>query len=258
MIRTFNYTGRKPIPKEHVQIRLSRTAAEMNFDALLEFKDLRFPESARVFVEAYHQSVYMRFDFGTVGSPKVPAPEERRLVSFYNGSPVNFRVKIVDESGADGKILGVADAIRPQRDDDLSRKNPLIPVRIVGGMGQEIWRVVWDAKGPIVELNQELPGIKERIIKESRFRSLIMPEVLRTVLAQIVSSSLDENEDYTEAAENWFKFAANFYPEKPPIDDRSITKIQEWVQAVVKSFCEKHQFFAHWKDAVIPSEDIAS
>lgn len=255
MIRTFNYTGRKPLPKDQIQIRLHRTVPAMSFDAvLMDFEKLQQPESARVFIEAYHQSVYMRFDFGTVGQIRIPAPEDRRLKEFYDGSPVNFRVKIVDESGEHGKILAEADAIRPVRDDDENNRDPLIPVRTVGGMGQEIWRVTWEASRPVLELNQEMAGIKERLIKETRFRSLILPEVFRTVLTQILSSSLDESDDFSEISERWFKFAAILSSEEPPLrDDRSVPKIQEWVQGIIKPFSAKHQFFDHWKEAINPS-----
>jgi hypothetical protein len=92
------------------------------------------------------------------------------------------------------------------------------------------------------------------LIKETRFRSLILPEVFRTVLTQILSSSLDENDDYSEISERWFKFAAILSSDEPPtLDDRSVSKIQEWVQGVIKPFSAKHQFFDHWKEAINPS-----
>jgi hypothetical protein len=256
MIRTFNYTGRKSLPKEQIQVRLHRTVPAMSFDAaLMDFDKLQFPDSARIFVEAYHQSVYMRFDFGTKGSITIPPVEERFLADFYDGSPVNFRVKIVDESSEHGQILAEADAIRPVRDDDDVKGNPLLPVRMVGGMGQEIWRLVWDSRGPIVELNQELPGIKERLIKETRFRSLILSGVLREVLTHVLSFGLDESDEYEEMATKWLKFASKYYAEEPPTPDErgSIGKVQEWVQQVLKPFCEKHQFFNHWKEAINPT-----
>src|SRR4051812_26464943 len=102
MIRRFNYTGREKLPADHINLRLHRNGHGMLFDAQITGVDaLGFPGSAKVFVEAYHQATYMRFDFGTVASIQIPP--DRALTQFYDGSPVNFRVKVVDTSTETGR-----------------------------------------------------------------------------------------------------------------------------------------------------------
>jgi hypothetical protein len=243
MIRRFNYTGRRRLPAEQIDLRLHRNEGGMDFDVQITGLDtLGFPGSARVFVEAYHQATYMRFDLGTVAS--IQTPPERSLSAFYDGSPVNFRVKVVDTSTEAGRILAVADRLHPVRHDD----DPLLPVRMVGGMEQEMWRVIWDATGPVLELNQEYPGIKETLLKKHTFRSLLIPEVLRTVISRILSEEMDRDEEYGERAKLWLKFVATFHSEQEP-QDREPAIVDAWVNNAMRAFCTRHRFFDAWKTA---------
>jgi len=252
MIRRFNYTGRRKLPTENISLRLLRRDGAMSFEAqIVNFDTLGLPGSSQIFVEAYHQSTYMRFDFGTIAQPQIPP--DRELTEFYDGSPVNFRVKIVDTSGETGRILAVADRLNPFRDDDEIKGDPLIPVRMVGGMGQEIWRVVWGASGPVLELNQEQAGIKETVLKKPIFRSMVLPEVLRTVLTRILIDEMDRDEEYAERAKLWLKFAATFHNEAEP-DDRESPIVDGWVNRAVQSFCSRHRFFDAWRTAQQPKE----
>ena len=66
MIRKFNYTGRKKIRRSDVRIDLLRDDDNRRyFNISLHLADLELPETARVYVEAYHRSGYQRYDFGT-------------------------------------------------------------------------------------------------------------------------------------------------------------------------------------------------
>ena len=66
MIRRLNYTGRRKIPRENIHITLFRNNGVDEFDAVIRLADLELPDSARLFVEAYHKSDWMRFDYGTL------------------------------------------------------------------------------------------------------------------------------------------------------------------------------------------------
>jgi len=250
MIRRFNYTGRRSLPTDKIAIFLRRDNGEMTFDAQLpQFDGLGMPSAARVYVEAHHQSTYMRFDFGTIGTPVTPL--DRKLRIFYDGSPVNFRVKIVDTSSGTGQLLAVADHLQPVRNDDDTKREPLIPVHLVGGMNQEIWRVNWDDQGPILELNQEQSGIKESILYKHLFRSLILPEVLRSVLTRILMERRDESSEGDEVEERikmWMKFAYEFVDDKPQDGEaRDYENVTEWVNSVVKAFCSRNRIFDVWQ-----------
>ena len=73
MIRRFNYTKRQRIAPGRVQMRLRNAGTpEMSFDADMKLADSDLPPAARVFVEAYYKSSYMRFPFGTIASTLAP------------------------------------------------------------------------------------------------------------------------------------------------------------------------------------------
>jgi hypothetical protein len=118
MIRRLNYTGRRKIPRESVRISLYRNGSVGEFDAFIRTDGLELPLSARVFVEAYHKSDWMRFDFGAVGEPVIP--QDRKLTKFYDGARILFRVKVVSTDGETGKILAEVDRLTPLSADDDS------------------------------------------------------------------------------------------------------------------------------------------
>jgi len=113
MIRRFNYTGRKRILREDVPISLTGSKPIWGFDIdLTRITSYEFPPSARIYVEAYEQASYMRFDFGSV-EKIAPVSKDARVLSEFEGSDgVRFRIKVVDAS-LDAKVLAEADGILP-------------------------------------------------------------------------------------------------------------------------------------------------
>ena len=111
MIRRFNYTGRKKIPRDSIHITVLKGLEGREFEANIRAADLDLPADARLFIEAHHKSDYMRFDFGTVGAQRPPA--DRRLTAFYEGARILFRVKVVAVGDQAGKIIAEADQIKP-------------------------------------------------------------------------------------------------------------------------------------------------
>src|ERR1700728_3479645 len=93
--RRLNYTSRHKINREHAQIVTHDGAAggPPTFDATLTLAGYSLPGPARVFVEAYRQTAWQRFDFGTIGI--CTPPENRLLTEFGVMDGVQFRVKVV-------------------------------------------------------------------------------------------------------------------------------------------------------------------
>jgi hypothetical protein len=253
MIRRLNYTGRRKIPRDLIRISLYRNGGVDEFDAFIRTDGLELPPSARVFVEAYHKSDWMRFDFGSVGVPALPA--DRRLTAFYEGVRVLFRVKIVSADGDAGKILAEADRLSPLSPDEDSDRDPLLPVRTVAGMRDQIWRVMWE-NGPVLELNKGEPEIKHLLTTDPRFKWLVLPEMLRTILTRLLAEEMDED-DETSQVKRWLEFAASLHPDPPPrAEDRDPELIENWVDEVVSAFCRRHRALDHWKLAVKPQDDL--
>lgn len=256
MIRRLNYTGRRKIPRDRIHISLFRTAGLEEFDAVLKVQDLDLPETARVFVEAYHKSDWMRFAYGTVGAPAIPA--ERRLTAFYPGARVLFRVKVVSAGEESGKILAEVDRLTPVSADDDRIREPLLPVRVVGNLGDQVWRLAWNG-GPVLELNAAEPEIKHLLTGDSRFKWLILPEVFRSVLTRVLAEEMDEPEEAGEetVAGRWLKFAASLHPEPPPAaEGRDAETTAAWVDDIVAAFCRRHRALAHWRSAIRPGDDL--
>jgi hypothetical protein len=129
MIRRFNYTGRRKIAKEHARISIRQADGVATFAADLSLKRYGFPAAARVFVEAFRQTVLMRFDWGTIGHPE--RPPRIALSEFASTEGLWFRVKVVDAQGNDSspaRILGLANKITPAHADAPADSDSLLPV----------------------------------------------------------------------------------------------------------------------------------
>jgi hypothetical protein len=257
MIRRLNYTGRRKFPRENIRVTLFRNGGLEEFVAVIKTAGLQLPDSARIFVEAYHKSDWMRFDFGSVAVPAVPA--DRRLTVFYEGARVLFRVKVVsaDTAGEPGKIIAETDRIIPVSPDDERDHDPLLPVRLVGGLGDEVWRLSWQ-NGPVLELNKNEPEIKHFLTADNRFKWLILPNVLRAVLIRILIDAADEEPEQDESApgNRWMEFAQSLHAEPPPKPaDRDTALINEWVDEVVSAFCRHHRALDTWRISLRPQAD---
>jgi hypothetical protein len=256
MIRRLNYTGRKRIPRENLRIGIFRSGDVDEFDAVVRCDGLHLPASARVFVEAYHKSDWMRFDYGSVAEPAIP--RDRRLTAFYRGARVLFRVKVVSSGKDSGKILAEADRILPMGPDSERERDPLLPVRVVDGMEEQIWRVGWE-NGPILELNRREPEIKRLIVSDARFKWLVLPQVLRSVLVRILAEGGEEDDDPLGdgVEKRWMDFALSLHPVPPPKSaDRDMEFVENWVDDVVAAFCARHRVLDDWKWALKPRDDL--
>lgn len=258
MIRRLNYTGRRRIPRENIRIAIYRNGDTEEFDARVSCAGLGLPDSACLLVEAYHKSDWMRFDFGTVG--QVVIPRDRRLTAFYRGARVLFRVKAVAADGESGKILAEADRIVPLSPDSDRDRDPLLPVRVVDGLGSQIWRLTWES-GPVLELNRQEPEVKRLLTSDPRFKWLILPQVLRSILIRVLAEEMDEDEDAQGGGEGqrWLDFAHSLHPVEPPKPaDRDMELIENWVDDVVAAFCGRNNVMQNWRWSLRPEEDLFS
>lgn len=256
MIRRLNYTGRRRIPRENIRIAIYRNGDTEEFDARVSCDGLCLPDSAFLLVEAYHKSDWMRFDFGTVG--QVVIPRDRRLTAFYRGARVLFRVKAVAADVESGKILAEADRIVPLSPDSDRDRDPLLPVRVVDGLGSQIWRLIWES-GPVLELNRQEPEVKRLLTSDPRFKWLILPQVLRSILIRVLVEEMDEDEDAQGGGEGqrWIDFAHSLHPVEPPKpDDRDMELIENWVDDVVAAFCGRNNVMQNWRWSLRPEEDL--
>jgi hypothetical protein len=240
--RTFNYTGRRRIPLDLISIRVySLDSGARWFDAdLTRLHELKLPENARIFVEAYFERAYRRFAFGTVASIKVP--EDRSLEEIDFGGRMQFRVKVTDVTGMHGKLLASAEEIIPAlpQQDERAHES-LLPVEPRGDMGQEVWRVNFDAGGPYLEVNSAIDGVMDLFRNNKMFAALVYPHALRTILTQVLLIHRSGSDDAGWEA-RWLRFGmlqvSTPAPDPSPgaATDEEITS---WIDSVTATFATR-------------------
>ncbi len=250
MIRQFNYTNRKRIPREKVQIKLREQGKNPPaFDAAIDLKELKLPEAARVYVEAYYRDSYMRFDFGTV--THVGSQDERSLRDIDNREVIYFRVKVVDPSGEHGKILAEVDGIIPNASDGPGLRVSILEVRFEENLGSQAWSLeLSDAATPVLIVNKRV-GSKEYVRSDDAFFSLVYPAVVREILTRIVVIDGHEYDlDNDDWWQRWLYFVCSL-PNvgQPPGGDDDFSIKYEWIDVAVKSFCEVQSACGRFLDA---------
>lgn len=234
MIRTFNYTGRKKIERQHVRISLRPNRKPLEFDAEMELGSYGFPPDADVVVEAYYKTAaaHMRFSFGRVAD--LAPPGDRRLTEI-DGEIVFFRVIVVDRSQGAPRIVGVAENLQPGEDQlsSGSRFN-LLPVNFID-LGDEVWNLTLDPR-PILEINQAIAGIRD-LAHHPLFFGCVYPEVVRRVLNAIAADGIDDDVQ-TQWKAMWLRYAKALADAPDTVDP---DEIRDWIEEVVDRFSSSHR-----------------
>jgi len=256
--RRLNYTKRQKVRREDLVI-VTRDGADGAwpwFEASLTLGSYDLPPTARVFVEAYRQTAYQRFDFGTVGLLR-PA-ENRNLTAFGSteADGVLFRVKVVEPSDgpADAsRILAHADQVRP---DSAGRQRSLLNL-LPGEFRDEVWRLEIDEDtGPSLKVSKYLAPDRWGLVKSDEFRTLVGPEIFRRILTIAAASGkafFDEDKDGWEG--RWVRMACQVTGVPEPRDEPWGQDDQEnWVEDAVQRFSRRHRiatsFGRWWSDGV--------
>jgi hypothetical protein len=101
--------------------------------------DLDLPDDVRVVVEAYRQTSYERAECGTIGKLESAKVAELSRVSSADG--LRLRVKVVGTGESDyGRILAVADRLRPESAKVGTDPSPLLPFKADPNLGNYILR----------------------------------------------------------------------------------------------------------------------
>ena len=247
MLRKLNFTERARIPKSQVRVTLRRDAdGVLVFDPHLSFDGVDVLPGARVFIEAYYRTSFMRFDCGSVAS-FVP-PRDRRLGEIDGTSVVRFRVKVVDNATNDHRIVAVAeDIVVSAEKPEATGRMPLLPVSFSDILGQQAWRVAFEPNGPVLELNNRIANIEDVAKNDAAFFALVYPAAVREVLTRIL---LVDGHDAREEGEEWWnlwlRWAGRYTGELPPSDEE---EARFWIEDVVSAFCADRRAVDRWRTA---------
>jgi len=242
MIRRFNYTDRKRI--ENVSIALDDSTNPVSFNACFDLDPYVLEPAARVFVDVYRGTSFMRFDFGTV--ERIVPPADRRLSEIEGVHLSRFRVKVVDDDDS-GRLLAATATLSP----DKPRQNeaePLLPLHQTD-LGNQIWKLHFGDEGVELQLNGRIEGIDGIAKNDQGFRSLVFPAVVREVLTYVIFVRKEEEADDDEESpwSKWLKFVSTFYPEKYPgpyteKEEGREEEFLEWIDEAVEAFCSKQEW----------------
>ncbi len=233
MIRRFNYTDRKRITHDRVEIRIKEPegGGPVSFAGELSLNGLGLSLDAPVIIEAYRGRAADRFRWGSVGAPS--PPHDCRLLNVPD-NPL-FRVKVSHPDGS-GKLLAMADHIRPRVE---GQRGSLIALKVARDLGKEVWRVDFGDGDdePILHVNGAIQGIQQDVLRGRAFRALVMPEVLRAVLVNVlIVQEIDMGEDEGQ----WgplLDFARSLH--RPLDTDGDGPARMKWIDEVVRAFTQK-------------------
>ncbi len=248
--RRLNYTGRQRIARGHVRITArERPDAPPTFDVAMRLQSYRLPPDARVSIEAYRQTRWMRFDFGTAGG--IIPPLDRSLSEFDSLDRVLFRVKVTAATGErQGVLLAEADQIPirlPEESDE--ERIPLFPVA-PGDLGEQVYIVDYSDGPPTLLVNRAV-GDWRQVAQSPPFRSLVYSAAFRQILTRILCIDGLNDSDGEDWQPRWLRFATSLsgVTDVPDPDDRDAC--EAWIDTAVAAFARQFnmmdQFRAFWR-----------
>jgi hypothetical protein len=249
VIRRYNYTNRQEIKRADVRVEIFENP--LRFDAAVSLSEYRLPKDAKVFIEAYRQTTWMRFDFGPVAAVQPSA--DRHLTDFETSEGLLFRVKVTASNGSAGRLLAVADQLPfVIGSDGEGKRQPLLPVK-PQDLGAEIWRVDYSGARPILLVNRQL-GDWRNLARSPMFVCLVYPQAMRDILSRVlyIEKHFDDDNEGDWRSE-WLAFGSRLAGSgEPPVADAGGDAFDDWIEEAVAAFARAHgmsdRFRLHWVD----------
>jgi|HubBroStandDraft_5_1064220.scaffolds.fasta_scaffold15245_4 hypothetical protein len=241
MKRRINFSGRKKISADDIKIRVSEPASGQapTFTVDLTMPS-GLPKDARVYIEPYQRSTSMRFDFGTVGV--VSPPADLRLTEVDYSSGILFRVKVVNETDDVGKIIAASSRIRPLSKDEDPGVKALLPL-VSKNLGEEVWRLFMEGAAPVLEINNRIPGLRDRLLSDRLLQGAVFPHALTILLQNLLGT--DEHDDDEQWVKDWTGFAERLNGEELPdnlSDPENEVQLASTIENIVGRFCQMNAF----------------
>jgi hypothetical protein len=116
----------------------------------------------------------------------------------------------------------------------------------------DIWRLrFYDERDelPVLELNNDVPAVKEIARNDVEFAALVYPAVVRRVLEQVLLGDKHEHDDSdTDDSwqELWLRFGIGLVKERPPKCDDEVA-VNHWIDEVVTRFSARQKYIRDYK-----------
>ena len=258
MIKRVNFTGRRRVPREKINIEVF-DGDPRTFDAVIDLSEFHGPTDAQVVLEAAcaGSNTIPRFDWGTVA--KLVPSDNRQLHGLF-GENVFFSLKVIDRSEQVGRILGLAEHIRPIKGGKKTAtgRRGILPVESAD-LGWEPWRLEFRNEAVYLMVNEKIADLKDRVRYDPQVYSLIYPPVIRQILIRALKEQIDDDDTSENWATLWLKFAQKLHSEhaSPPVEEDE--EQEDWITDVVDSFCKEHALLekfakkaaeSSWEDSI--------
>lgn len=249
MIRRLNYTGRVKINRTDVRLATRIADGTLSFDAALQLTDYELPAEALVFVEAYRQTTWMRFPFGTVAA--LQPPSDRELREFDSPDGILFRVKVT-QAHDEHILLAAADRIPLALPADEEADSESLLEFVPAELGDEMWQVELDAEPRLLVNKSAVPDCRQLALSPV-FVALVYPAVLRQILASIlIDHGHRDTDDDADWRSKWLRFAILLPGVDPELPEKDADEeALRWADDAVLSFARqlslREKFSAAWE-----------
>jgi len=233
-----NFTGRKRIPREQIRVGINGSGSTAVVGATFDLGSMGFPDTARVVLEAQAGWTVQRFEWGTVAHPV--EPDARTLTEFSSTSGLLFRLKVIATGDNDGRLLGVADKIKPTGDLDQAAQQSFVVVR-PQDLGDRVWKLEFDESQPLLLVNNKLQDHHD-FLKRRDVAALILPEVLHRILDRAIE--LGEDDDAADAWANMVIRLGERLAGRTAPDSDDKDEVERWIDEAISAFSRMHHFMA--------------
>lgn len=241
--KRLKFLKRAKIRQQDVRVRLEVHGPAKRFKADLDLGEYEFPPNARVVVEAKQLLETIRFDFGTVGAPRVGVFHD---ISRLKGERVIFNVLVLDPVTA--RKLGSATTIRPNVEAEKAEESiPLLPVDASSQVSPLVWEIEYtdhDQEGhtdaPVLKVDAEAARHSAAFfMQDAAVRAMVLPAAMREVLTRVLLVDRSEYEpDSRDWRSSWIRFGARLAGEEPPAVNEGALAVEEaaaWIGKATKA-----------------------
>jgi hypothetical protein len=158
---------------------------------------------------------------------------------------LQFRIKVVEQTGEHGKLLAEADRIMPIPSGGPTERIGILAVKLED-LGNQAWTLdLTDTSIPTLIVNREI-GSKEYVRSNEIFFTLLFPAVVREILTQVLiidtEQKFEPDAESGDWQERWLYFVSSMarVDPVPAADADHMTKVQ-WIDQAIRVFCDSHQ-----------------
>ena len=241
MIKRVNFTGRTRISRDRVRIEVF-DGQPRKFNATINLQEINLLPHAAVFLEAMcaRSTVIERFECGEVENLRLP---QNQPLNVIEGEKVFFTLKVVDRTERFGRILYIAENIRPKDagKQTAAGRRGILPIE-PKDLGEEVWQLEFMEQDVFLLVNKDVPGLVDRARSDPLFYAAVYPEVVRRVLTKAFEENVEIDDEDDRWPVMWLRFGKGLHPgrEDPPTGQDREDEWEDWIEDVVKAFCETH------------------